>query len=223
MSLECRLQACLEGHTHLPSLQYQQGTKCLYHLHQPEVHQSHPREKRIYIMTIIWVWILLIFFSCSKDRRNRRIKAKYLNIKMILVKNTFWFYNHLFKSKILIYVFGYDNIIIRNTFENFQLSYYPKEIVKILLLISSSVCWGILWLSPHTLSFSHRCWKRSSLYLLPALGYCFSNLGETPGSAPLLKCYYQHYTWSFSALFIFSLHLLFNFLRKLIFDSSLFS
>ena len=52
---------------------------------------------------------------------------------MILVKNTF-------KSKTSIYVFGYNNIIIGNTFEKFQLNYYPKEIVKILLLIPSSVC-----------------------------------------------------------------------------------
>lgn len=59
---------------------------------------------------------------------------------MILVKNTFKFYNHLFKSKTSIYVFGYNNIIIGNTFEKFQLNYYPKEIVKILLLIPSSVC-----------------------------------------------------------------------------------
>ena len=50
---------------------------------------------------------------------------------MILVKNTFKFYNHLFKSKTSIYVFGYNNIIIGNTFEKFQLNYYPKEIVKI--------------------------------------------------------------------------------------------
>ena len=167
---------------------------------------------------------MLIFFSCSKDRGNRRKKAKYFNIKMILVKNTFKFCNHLFKSKTSIYVFGYNNIIIRNTFEKFQLNYYPKEILKILLLIPSSVCWGILWLSPQTLSFSHRCWKRSSLYLLTTSTglLLFQSWGNTwIGST--YEMLLPAFTCSFFTPFLFILHLLFNFLRKLIFDSSLFS
>lgn len=49
------------------------------------------------------------FFFCNKDREAQKKgkKPKYFNIKVILVLNIFVFSSHLFKSKILVYVFGY--------------------------------------------------------------------------------------------------------------------
>lgn len=70
-----------------------------------------------------------------------------------------------------VYVFGYITTIMEDMYEKFQFSYYPKEILKVLLLMKSSVGWRIFLLSFQTPLFSGRYWEKKRFKFIH-LHYC---------------------------------------------------